>query len=1063
MNRSRLVWLILLIVSTCTSCYYITPTDHLNRQLKLEAIAFLEKARTEMDEFVEDTTIHQTIIQYIESGYIPDDLYKSLKLKKFSTFLFWENDLIYWSDESFPMDLLNKIVTLEKQKGLFRDSDNYISFRKKPINELISLISLFEIETVIKQAIPRIKELGIQHFESSESDVLHSYDDLQFSVVESNVAKAKSIFYFILGICFWLGGLIGISRVITKFFNQGKKISGLLIWLAALNFFCAFYYFLIYPLWELVGLGNTLNIACWIVVLFLWNTILMVRVTREVKFGFTSLTSSYAFTFFTYFIIQLSFLLSAYYFKYLVFEASIPLDFENFFYFNPASIISLTNIILFSIAFFLIHFRLLNELPVLKIPVKNRLAIFAGAALLSTPLLVLSKLDIAIIPFLLVCSIYLILFELFIESKQKSITWVVTWLILFSGFSAIILFKYNWQKDLITRSELAHELYLSEGDFSPDYRIGIYQDQRLQATNAPDTYPKRLPPQYQNTLHDEVIEEGRSSLVYHRGDKHIIVGKKLMGMIKPISLFSYIFGLFLILAILFAIINTLLPFLPFQLNLKIANTKSLRTKIQLSVISVILASFIIIAIITVFYFKNSAEDNQVSQMRSKLSAIVQSVNIQAFHKDLEWIYSTDLRLEILNMSRINEANIQLFDLNGQLVYENPFKPTPNEFKWERLSVKTLGELKNGKSLLLEERARKTDRQLISYASITNKKQDILGFIAIPDMNLSSYIRKNVNEFIGTLLNVYIFLLLLAGSVAIAVANSITRPLVALGENLKRIKLGQRNEQLDWENQDEVGELINNYNEMINKLENSAQLLAMTERELAWREMARQIAHEIKNPLTPMKLSIQHMQHAIRSRPEEVDHIVGRVSSTLIEQIEALSQIASEFSNFANMPTPENEKIVLNEIVASAHDLFRKREDMDINLYVPIDEIYVFADKNHLCRVLNNLVKNAIQAIPKTRRGIINIKLYKEKDRAIIKVTDNGIGIPAEMKDKVFYPNFTTKSSGTGLGLAISANIIESFNGEIYFETKINEGTDFFVELPLMHMKDNFTVKNRVTL
>ena len=213
----------------------------------------------------------------------------------------------------------------------------------------------------------------------------------------------------------------------------------------------------------------------------------------------------------------------------------------------------------------------------------------------------------------------------------------------------------------------------------------------------------------------------------------------------------------------------------------------------------------------------------------------------------------------------------------------------------------------------------------------------------------------------------------------------------------------------------------------------------------------------------MKLSIQHMQMASRSRPEEIHQVVDRVSHTLVEQIDNLSQIASEFSNFAKMPQPENEKVILNEIVANVHDLFRKREDMDISLYVPIDEIYVFADKNHLLRVLNNLVKNATQSIPKSRRGKIMIRLYKEGDHARIEVEDNGIGIPDNMKDKVFYPNFTTKSSGTGLGLAISYNIVESFNGKIYFKTELNKGTTFIIDLPLMHMKDNYMITERVTL
>jgi signal transduction histidine kinase len=164
-----------------------------------------------------------------------------------------------------------------------------------------------------------------------------------------------------------------------------------------------------------------------------------------------------------------------------------------------------------------------------------------------------------------------------------------------------------------------------------------------------------------------------------------------------------------------------------------------------------------------------------------------------------------------------------------------------------------------------------------------------------------------------------------------------------------------------------------------------------------------------------------------------------------------------------MPEPENEAVNLNEIMSNVHDLFRKRDDMDIRLFVPIDDILVFADRNHVMRVMNNLLKNAIQAIPTERRGIINIKLYKEEKNAVIKVQDNGVGIPDSAKHKVFKPNFTSKSSGTGLGLAMCANIIEGFNGKIYFESEVNKGTTFYVIIPLMHMKDNFNERERVIL
>jgi signal transduction histidine kinase len=137
--------------------------------------------------------------------------------------------------------------------------------------------------------------------------------------------------------------------------------------------------------------------------------------------------------------------------------------------------------------------------------------------------------------------------------------------------------------------------------------------------------------------------------------------------------------------------------------------------------------------------------------------------------------------------------------------------------------------------------------------------------------------------------------------------------------------------------------------------------------------------------------------------------------------------------------------------------------MDIQLYVPIEEIYVFADKNQLIRVFNNLIKNAIQSIPTSRRGKISIKLSKNSHYAVVTVSDNGTGIDDEMREKVFIPNFTTKNSGTGLGLAICSNIIESLDGKIYFKTEMNKGTDFTVEVPLMRMDDNFFAYQTIEL
>ena len=321
---------------------------------------------------------------------------------------------------------------------------------------------------------------------------------------------------------------------------------------------------------------------------------------------------------------------------------------------------------------------------------------------------------------------------------------------------------------------------------------------------------------------------------------------------------------------------------------------------------------------------------------------------------------------------------------------------------------------------------------------------------------------NVLDFLGSIFNVYVFLFLLASVIAVFMARSIIRPLALLNQKLSELKIGKTNELINWEREDEIGQLINNYNSMVQKLGDSVDLLAKTERDNAWREMAKQVAHEIKNPLTPMKMYIQHLEKAIKQRPENAIDLTKRISSTLLEQVENLTQIADSFSNFAELPQSSNEKVELNKVVELVHNLFRKRDDMDIRLSEPIDPLYVYADKNQLIRILNNIVKNAIESIPKNQRGIIQLELFEKNDKAIIKVTDNGSGIAQDMQGKIFQPKFTTKDSGSGLGLAIAMNMIESMNGRIYFESQEGLGTSFFIELDIIRQNFDETIK-RITL
>lgn len=271
--------------------------------------------------------------------------------------------------------------------------------------------------------------------------------------------------------------------------------------------------------------------------------------------------------------------------------------------------------------------------------------------------------------------------------------------------------------------------------------------------------------------------------------------------------------------------------------------------------------------------------------------------------------------------------------------------------------------------------------------------------------------------------------------------------------MRDINLSKENQEIDWTRNDEIGELVIEYNKMVQKLEESAAALAKSEREGAWRQMARQVAHEIKNPLTPMKLSIQYLQKAIDNNSPNVKEMTTNVAKTLVEQIDHLSKIASDFSQFANIGNPKNEVFDLHEIFQSLSALYSATETTEFKWQPISQRVIVFADKTQLNRLFTNLLQNAVEAASSRDLKKITIRESIKDAHIIIEVEDNGEGIPAHTRARIFTPNFTTKTSGTGLGLAMSKGIVENAQGSIWFETHEGEGTVFFVKLPIVRTKE----------
>jgi two-component system nitrogen regulation sensor histidine kinase NtrY len=335
----------------------------------------------------------------------------------------------------------------------------------------------------------------------------------------------------------------------------------------------------------------------------------------------------------------------------------------------------------------------------------------------------------------------------------------------------------------------------------------------------------------------------------------------------------------------------------------------------------------------------------------------------------------------------------------------------------------------------------------AYAPFRNDRGDVLAYLAMPYFARQGELEQERAAGYAALVNLFTLLFLLSALAATLITSWTTRPLDLLRRGLERIALGRRNLPIAYNGQDELGDLVRVYNDKVEELRLSAERLARSERESAWREMARQVAHEIKNPLTPMKLAIQQFERSWTPDAPDAKDRLKRLTNGLVEQIDALGRIAGEFSDFAQMPPAHPQTIDLRDLAAAAVVLFAAEEPAPVRL-VQGPPVHVLADKEHMLRVLNNLVKNGLQAVPETRIPQVIVSIRPVNGEALMEVRDNGSGIPPEATPRIFTPNFTTKTSGMGLGLAMVKRMVENAGGRVWFETKEGTGTSFFVALPL---------------
>ena len=592
-----------------------------------------------------------------------------------------------------------------------------------------------------------------------------------------------------------------------------------------------------------------------------------------------------------------------------------------------------------------------------------------------------------------------------------------------------------------------------------NFDYAIYNDHTLSEREGEYSYPL-MDIFYMNKDVESLTlkQNGYSHYIYKvTENKKVVVSIPEENWFQPISIFSYLFFFYLIFLVIILLLEWLSRVVQGNLVFKEWLNASLQNKIQTSVISLIIFAFIMMGVATIYYIANQYNFSHKQRLLSKIEGV--QTNIDVLFNDnrkkagQDGIKSQQLKKignRVSELSEIHEMDINIYGPGGDLVSSSQpdifdkglvskkmqplayFKMSCDKETWY-IQTEKIGELPF----------------LSAYVPVLDDTGETMFYLNLPYFATEQNLRAEISSFMVTLVNVYVLLLILAGVIAFFVSKSITSPLATIAGKFKGIKLGKANEPIHWTHNDEIGLLVAEYNKMLQELENSAGLLAKSERESAWRDMAKQVAHEIKNPLTPMRLSIQHLQRAIQTNAPNVKELTSKVTDTILEQIDNLTHIASEFSNFAVMPKAVNEQLCLNDLLENVTSLFNEHDDIEITLSVPDNKIEVFADKNQLLRVFNNVIKNAIQAIPDDRKGVIAITLQMAEHRAMVKVADNGKGIPDYEKDKVFVPNFTTKSSGMGIGLAMCKNIVESAGGYIWFESNEGEGTIFFIELPVI--------------
>jgi len=617
------------------------------------------------------------------------------------------------------------------------------------------------------------------------------------------------------------------------------------------------------------------------------------------------------------------------------------------------------------------------------------------------------------------------------------------------------------------KSEALYPVLFSQADDEAglagqaDYAQALYLNGKLISKSNEYDFPLRIKPA-KMLPHDyaQISDGNTKELWYNAGKgKMVVIAQKESRFIALVTLFAYLFFTFLVLIASLHSTNYLLRANSTKSSLRNILGVDMQSQIHATVIFISVFSFVVIGAATISYFINRFDETSQQRLSSSIEAITHEISgklqVIATQKPLgdsallnNEHFSNSLERNIIDVSETHNVDINYYSLSGNLIASTQPNIYSKQLLNTRINPKAYYHLQyDGRSHYVQKESIGNLEYLSMYMPVLDGAGDAFAYINIPYLNSQLELNQEISSFIATIINLNAFIFLIAGAISFLITQRVVVSFSIIANKMKEVSIGKKNEAIVWKKNDEIGGLVAEYNKMVQKLDESANALAQSEREGAWREMAKQVAHEIKNPLTPMKLSIQYLQRAIDNDLPNAKELTQNVAKTLITQIDELTKIAGDFSQFANIDHVVMERVDISDKLDSIVQLYRQSESVNIH-YLPHPPVFVLGDKVQISRLFTNLIKNAIEAV-EGRIATIDITQMVSGGHVTITIKDDGKGIEAELASHIFQPNFTTKTSGTGLGLAISKGIVEKLKGFIGFQTEIGKGTTFIIRLPIV--------------